>query len=64
MKIPTSAGADALENNREFLTGVIALIDHKFGTDYAKKNPSLVAALVQTAAYNLRTQIQSGVYGD
>lgn len=64
MEIPASAVTKALENNRELLFGVTAAIDKLLGESYSRKNPSLVAALVQTAAYNLRTQIQSGVYGD
>lgn len=63
MQIPTTAVSAATDATREQLQNIFSIINNQFGDEYAKKNPALVAALVQTAAYNLRTQIQSGVYG-
>ncbi len=62
MKIPEYAPADAVLVTQEMLAKLINTLDGRFGLDYAKKNPVLVAALVQTASYNFRTHLQSGVY--
>lgn len=64
MKIPEHAQADVTAVTAEQLKSVTRMVDSIHGEGYAKKNPGLVAALVQTAAYNFRTHIQSGVYDE
>lgn len=58
------ANPDAVATTQKALDSVIRILDIRFGESYAKKNPALVAALVQTAAYNLRTHLQSGDYDE
>ncbi len=56
---PTEALRQAIMTAEDYLSGAVRAIDHKFGQDYAKKNPALVAAFIQTCAMDYAAWVEA-----
>jgi hypothetical protein len=61
---PTGALRQAGMTAEEYLGDAVRAIDKKFGQDYAKKNPALVAAFMQVCAKDYATWALCDIAGD
>lgn len=55
---------DTRDDLQRYISEASQIIDNEFGTNYAKKNPAMVASIVQSLAYIYNTNCMVAIRGE